>query len=61
MSEQVRKGDQFVWDEVVHCTVLRVAKDGSWADLRCRSASNNGWNKRQPLPLADGFRRVESS
>jgi hypothetical protein len=59
---QVEKGHCFVWQtdrypDPVYCVVTRVARDGSWADLRCRGGSA-AWTKRQPLPLSPGFRRV---
>lgn len=65
MSVGISKGDTFVWSDdeddtmKVHVTVVRVARDGTWADLRCTvGAGINVWGKRQRLPLPSTFRRV---
>jgi hypothetical protein len=46
------KGDRFIWMGSV-ITVLRTARDGSWADIDCKPVVGAGWTKRQPLPLPD--------
>lgn len=37
--------------------VIRVAEDGSWADLYCEvmGTLGLGWTKRIPLPFPDSF------
>jgi hypothetical protein len=45
----LRRGDELDWMGV-HLVVTRVARDGSWADVQCRSGEHT-WTKRQPLPL----------
>jgi hypothetical protein len=34
----------------VYVEVTRVAKNGTWADIRCYTWASS-WAKRQPLPL----------
>jgi hypothetical protein len=46
----LRRGDELDWMGV-HLVVTRVARDGSWADVQCRSGEHT-WTKRQPLPLS---------
>jgi hypothetical protein len=52
------KNDRLIW-RGVFARVRRVAKDGSWADLKCNTIpdvdSTPGWTKRQRMPLAEGF------
>lgn len=57
----VRKGDHFYWNGIT-MTVLRVARDDTWADIRIRQdgAGSGTWAKRQPLPLPAGTVRVEN-
>lgn len=53
------KGDTFVFNDSVYVKVRRVAKNGTWADLKCNTTpdidATPGWTKRQPLPLASSF------
>jgi hypothetical protein len=61
----VTKGQRYVWEGTargaVYVEVLRVARDGTWADIRCTTALYRGeddagmWTKRQPLPLHESF------
>lgn len=63
----VKKGDRFTWptddgdggEKAVQIFVIRVGKDGAWADIHCHDGSRF-WSKRQPLPLPSSFRKVES-
>jgi hypothetical protein len=58
----VKKGDRFRWHEV-HVEVLRVARDGSWADIYCNAnpdSAATGWTKRQPLPFPADMKAVAS-
>lgn len=53
------KGDRFTWmgSEV---TVLRVSRDGTWADIDCKPVVGASWTKRQPLPMPEeAFRMSE--
>lgn len=52
----VVRGTVFVWDDVVRCKVQRVAKDGTWADMRCTQGGSS-WGRRMKLPLAEVFVR----
>jgi hypothetical protein len=49
------KGERYVWgdnpDTRVTMTVLRVAKNKSWADIRCEQPNGATWVKRQPTPI----------
>lgn len=45
----LKKGDRLLWMGV-SVSVLRVAADGTWADVKCRYG-NKVWSKRQPLPM----------
>lgn len=55
----VTKGDLFTFGESVFIKVLRVAKDGSWADIKCNTIpdleASPGWTKRQRLPFPASF------
>jgi hypothetical protein len=55
----VGKGDRLDWHGVA-VVVMRVARDGSWADIRCDDGERQ-WTKRQPLPLPmpEGTKRVD--
>ncbi len=61
MPDHLKRGDQFVWrhddepEKPVYIEVTRVARDGSWADIRCCTWAV-AWTKRQPLPLPEGCR-----
>ena len=56
----VEKGDRLEWHGVA-VEVLRVARDGSWADVRCVPPNGEEpWTKRQKLPLPAGTVRVTS-
>jgi hypothetical protein len=52
------KGDRFTWMDAT-VTVLRVARDGTWADMDCHPAVGVGWTKRQPLPMPAEAVRVD--
>lgn len=59
----VSKGDQFVWSVddtrgAVQVTVIRVARDGTWADIEATAGGVMVWSKRQRLPLPATFRQV---
>jgi hypothetical protein len=56
----IRKGDRFYWNGV-EITVLRVARDGTWADLRVHpeGPGSGTFTKRQSLPLPAGTIRIE--
>lgn len=58
-----RKGYRFTWSPdaptPVAVTVLRVARDLSWADIRCVTPGSS-WTKRQRLPLPESFKLVRS-
>jgi hypothetical protein len=60
MTAPVSKGDRYLFgaQPSVVVTVTRVARDESWADIRC-TVPGSTWTKRQPLPLSATFRRVE--
>lgn len=50
----MKKGDVYDWNGV-RVEILRVAKDGSWADIRATSPGSYPfdpytWIKRQPVP-----------
>lgn len=49
----VRKGQVWNW-RGVRAEVLRVARDGTWADLRVSSGMET-WTKRQALPFPADF------
>ena len=57
----VVRGQVWLWGpqedpaERVKCLVTRVARDGSWADLRCRAWNGNQWSKRMRLPFPGSF------
>ena len=55
----VEKGDRLDWSGVA-VEVTRVARDGSWADVRCTHPVDGTWTKRQQLPLPAGTVRVTS-
>jgi hypothetical protein len=59
MSKVISKGDRFVWNGGVYVEVRRVAKDQTWADLKCNTLpdidASPGWTKRQKLPLTSNF------
>lgn len=64
-AEPLRRGDKLEWETAggrIAITVLRVARDGSWADIRCTSGFNgNSWSKRQKMPggrLPAGWRKI---
>ena len=61
MSDMPAKGDRYEFGRGpnVLCIVTRVARDGSWVDLRMIDPSRE-WTKRQRLPLPVTFRRVTS-
>jgi len=61
MSE-VKRGDRYSWSGVA-IDVIRVAKDGTWAHIRCSSGigPRSNWMKRQPLPFPVDFDREEST
>lgn len=47
----VHKGDTFEWMGA-QVEVVRVASDGTWADIICRQPETGAlWRKRQHLPL----------
>lgn len=47
----VFKGQVYEWENI-DFRVIRVARDGSWADIRCYQPETGVfWSKRQPLPL----------
>lgn len=49
--KDVKRGDRLIWQDV-EILVIRVARDKSWADVRCRDLESGAvWSKRQPLPL----------
>lgn len=60
----VKRGDRLVWAtdgqwlDAVSVEVGAVAKDGTWANLRCTGPAGKTWGKRQPLPLPETFRSV---
>jgi hypothetical protein len=62
----VKRGDRYIWrhasapDVHVYIYITRVARDGSWADIRCCTWLR-GWSKRQPLPLPEGVSPYEWS
>lgn len=59
MSDQgVRKGDHFDAG-ILAIEVLRVARNGSWADIRVRQERSAvaTWTKRQPMPFPSYWRR----
>lgn len=60
MKRRPEKGDTYRWkiqdSSPVYLLVNRVARDGSWADIRCVTWSAS-WKKRQPLPLPEGTER----
>ena len=43
------KGERYRWMGV-YLTVLRVARDGTWADICCYVHSLGMWTKRQQIP-----------
>lgn len=53
----VVKGQIWNWNKDVRCYVIRVARDGTWADMRCwrYTTDSKPWSKRMPLPLPDSF------
>lgn len=59
MIASVTKGDLFTFNSDVYIKVLRVAKDGTWADIKCSTDpdldASPGWTKRQRLPFPAGF------
>lgn len=62
----MKHGDRYEWrptdepgDVVVQVEILEVAKDESWADLKCTPPAGRSWTKRMELPLGRRFRRVE--
>jgi len=62
MNEQntPARGDVYLWNESVRAEITRIAKDGSWADLRCTTFLNpDSWNKRQKIPFPASFVRVD--
>jgi hypothetical protein len=63
MSLPISKGDQFVWPaedspDAVQVTVIRVARDGTWADIEATANGVMTWSKRQRLPFPASFRRI---
>jgi hypothetical protein len=54
----VRKGDRLDWDGI-SIEVTRVARDGTWADIRCQDYPAM-WTKRQPLPMPEGTVRADA-
>lgn len=62
LISKVAKGERLTWrhdddpDHPVYIEVTRVARDGTWADIRCHTFADS-WSKRQPLPLPQGVRR----
>lgn len=54
----VKRGDRYIWrhpatpETPVYIEIVRVARDGSWADIRCCTWAVM-WTKRQPLPLPE--------
>ena len=52
LADPPAKGDRFTWNGCL-ITVLRVARDETWADIHCKTFVGAGWTKRQPLPLPD--------
>jgi hypothetical protein len=55
---QVKARDRFTWEDV-EINVIRVAKDGTWADIHCH-VGESFWTKRQPLPMPEGCIRAEA-
>lgn len=61
-TERPRRGDLYVADADkrpsarVFIEVTRVAKDGSWADLKCMTWAVM-WTNRHPLPLRFAVKR----
>jgi len=57
----VAKGDTFTWNDCVAITVLRVARDQSWADIACQAYGDLGpgsvWTKRILLPVPADWTR----
>lgn len=50
-------GTTFYW-MATHVTVTRVAKDSSWADVRCVQPGGPTWTKRLPLPMPEAAELV---
>jgi hypothetical protein len=48
-----KKGDMLIWHSnagvEVFCKVIRVARDDTWIDMLCRTATGGDWRKRQVL------------
>lgn len=53
----VRPGDRLTWNGLL-VEVRRVARDGSWADIRVTHGNGHVHTKRQPLPFPQGFGAV---
>jgi len=55
------RGDKYRWGKqqavAMQVTVTRVARDGSWADIRCRAANGGEVRKRQRLPFPASFEK----
>lgn len=45
---EIRAEQVWLWD-TVRIFVLRVAKDGTWADIECTGLFGDPWRKRQHL------------
>lgn len=57
----LKRGDWLTW-QGVEILVTRVARDASWADIRCKElGSNYEWRKRQRLPMPEGTERRPAS
>ncbi len=52
------KGDQYLWNGDVVCTIQRVGK--GWVDLRCmtRDVLSVPWFKRQVWPFPESFVKI---
>ena len=55
-ESSVKAGQWYQWMGV-DMEVIRVARDGSWADFRCYGRDET-WNKRQTLPLPPSASRT---
>lgn len=54
-----KKGDVY-YAELNRVTVLRVAKDGGWADILVEQLDTRArWTKRQPLPFPADWDALE--
>lgn len=49
MIKTPKKGERYRWTGVT-LSVLRVAKDGTWADIYCEAPGLTPWSKRQHIP-----------